>query len=120
MKGHQQNEEDPPLKLFPCPNCSYCTSLREKYLEHLREHDKSGQFFCDICNSEVADRAKLLSHLYSEHGAITKLTCGFEGCKMEHFDNIRLWNHEQTHKRQWICEFCGKACTSPGSLKGNN
>lgn len=112
MKTHTE-------KIFPCLNCSHCSSTREKYLAHLTAHGTRGKLLCDLCNLIFRSRHKLLSHLYEIHKAIEKFVCNIDGCTKGFLTSENLKLHQKLHTQPFVCPECDKRCVDIHKLRSN-
>ncbi|CAL8080186.1 unnamed protein product [Orchesella dallaii] len=107
------------VHFFQCSHCSYCTTLRIKYVKHLRVHGGS-DLICDLCPKVFQSRKKYLKHLFDVHKAIDEMVCDKEDCKETYLDPYLLFLHKKVHTTQYSCDQCNKVCKDVGALKAHS
>lgn len=79
--------------------CRICQKLIKSYnfRRHIRTHEESTQFECDICQKQFRRSANLKRHVESVHQKIKNFFCG--SCPFSTYENSSLMSHIKTHHK---------------------
>ncbi|XP_055710233.1 gastrula zinc finger protein XlCGF46.1-like [Phlebotomus papatasi] len=129
-----ENTERPKKRQKVNHQCSICNvryNRKDRLQMHITiQHEGVKAFKCEICGKAFGRSDALRSHMVTRHGAKRQFQCPEPGCKMQYETHQRLQKHikswhdpENPRKikpptnKVWVCEVCGKECTTAGSLK---
>ncbi|KAJ8708178.1 hypothetical protein PYW08_010544 [Mythimna loreyi] len=103
-----------------CPRCNKAFLNKHTFKLHLRIcgklEERQPSFFCDICSKGYATKNGLRTHLKTDHGFGTVLSCNWCGKKFD--AKSRLNNHivKHTKARNFHCSHCGGKFVTQAAL----
>lgn len=108
---------------YTCELCQKVYSNKSGLKRHKLDSHGGEEFECGHCSKIYNSKRQLSYHIQSTHFQ-TRLECGRLGCCEVFASAVSLRNHEMSFHLKllpacFICETCGKRCTSKFSLQNH-
>ncbi|XP_045771379.1 oocyte zinc finger protein XlCOF6.1-like isoform X2 [Maniola jurtina] len=108
-------------KKIKCDLCSKCFVSQERFKVHKLAHETKKSLKCTPCEKTFITWSGLRRHNASCHERVSlkTLKCSTCGKIAKSRESLRM--HEKAHRKRnlFICNVCGKGCTTSGVLKAH-
>lgn len=106
---------------YKCPQCTYQTHLRSRFLRHLNVHTGVKPFQCDICNKPFREKHNLKLHIKTTHEVTREKHYKCPQCSFRTYHKHNLRQHMNTHGdvRPFACDVCSLKFTQKSHLKSH-
>lgn len=90
------------VKIFHCHLCVKTYNSNAQLQAHIRKHEGSATFMCDLCGKGFYRKDRLQIHNKTIHLGIKKFSCSI--CQKKFVDNYKLKRHMRTHDSRGLGE----------------
>ncbi|XP_023937900.2 zinc finger protein 436 isoform X2 [Bicyclus anynana] len=102
-------------KSYSCDMCSYKSTRKEHFLNHIFTHTGQMPYSCNMCYYQCSQRVNLLKHMRSHTGE-KPYSCQI--CEHKFAQKSHLTKHIKTHtgEKPHACSMCNFKCADKSSL----
>lgn len=118
VKAESQVNDDIEQDIFfKCEQCTYHTATQDSLDRHMKLHDQSRPFECNVCGYRYKMKTKLQVHLVNVHSGDKIYNCG--SCDYSTNDGTHLIIHLRSHSgvKPFSCSECEYKTTRKYDLK---